>query len=59
VGKACTTRAGLAPGARITPTFRLRPKRAARGESVTVTFAVTSPGLETQRDRATLKVRKR
>jgi glucose/arabinose dehydrogenase len=59
VGKACTTRAGLAAGARITPTFRLRPKRAARGESVPVTFAVTSPGLETQRDRGILNVRKR
>ena len=58
VGKACTTRGGLAPGARMAPAFKLRPKRSARGKQVDVTFVATSPGLPMERSQATVKVKR-
>jgi PKD repeat protein/glucose/arabinose dehydrogenase len=58
VGKACVTRNGLAPGARMTPKFKLKPKRSARGKSVRVTFTATAAGLGTGRDTATVKVKR-
>jgi glucose/arabinose dehydrogenase/type 1 glutamine amidotransferase len=58
-GKACTTRASLAPGAAFAPTFKLAPKRAARGQQVRITFTASSPGAGTERATATLAVRRR
>jgi hypothetical protein len=57
--KACTTRASLAPGAAFAPTFKLAPKRAARGQQVRITFTASSPGAGTERATATLAVRRR
>jgi glucose/arabinose dehydrogenase/type 1 glutamine amidotransferase len=58
-GKACASRPTLAPGASFAPTFKLVPKRAARGRQVRITFTVTSPGAGTEKATATLAVRRR
>ncbi len=58
VGKACTTKAGLAAGGRMMPTFKLRPTRRARGQRVSASFTATSPDAATARTTATLKVRR-
>jgi hypothetical protein len=58
VGKACATAATLEPQASFAPRFTLKPKRAARGKQVKVTFKATSPGAEAARATAVLKVRR-
>ncbi len=56
--KDCTTKSGLAAGARMAPKYRLKPKRSARGKTVTVTFTVSAAGLGTERATATVKVKR-
>jgi hypothetical protein len=59
VGKECVRSGALDPGERMTPRFRLKPQRSARGKSVNVTFTATAAGLGTERDRTTVSVRRR
>ncbi|HEY8465749.1 MAG TPA: family 16 glycoside hydrolase, partial [Solirubrobacterales bacterium] len=49
----------LAPGAAVTQPFALRAKKAATGKTTKVRVVATSPGLETLRAEAQVKVRKR
>jgi plastocyanin/glucose/arabinose dehydrogenase len=58
VGKECVRSGTLDPGERMTPRFRLKPKRSARGDSVRVTFTATAAGLGMERDTATVKVKR-
>jgi plastocyanin/regulation of enolase protein 1 (concanavalin A-like superfamily) len=58
VGKECVRSGALDPGERMAPRFRLKPKRSARGKSVKATFTATAAGLGTERDTATVKVRR-
>jgi plastocyanin len=58
VGKECVRSGVLDPGERMTPRFRLKPKRSARGKSVRVTFTATAAGLGMERDTATVKVKR-
>jgi cytochrome c len=58
VGRSCTGKGGLAPGASMSPTFRLRPRRSARGNQVRVTFTATAAGLGVERAQAMVKVKR-
>jgi hypothetical protein len=58
VGKACATAAILEPEASFAPKFTLKPKRAARGKRVKVSFVATAAGAEPARASALLKVRR-
>jgi hypothetical protein len=42
----------------MSPKFKLKPKRSARGKQVDVTFVATSPGLPMERFQATVKVKR-
>jgi hypothetical protein len=59
VGEACRTKNGLAPGARMAPSFKLKPKPSARGKRVTIRFMARAAGVKTLKDQATLRVKRR
>jgi plastocyanin len=58
VGEDCATDDTLAADEELAQRFELKPKRSARGDKVKVTFTAVAAGLPTEKETATLKVKR-